>query len=154
MTRNPVEPRGKWIPWARWLLLLVSFPVAAYEASLVPETVPRTAFLFLAIASLVVSLLLHKPVQQRFEVDIDGRPVQIELESNLVGTVRMRWVAGAERGAVNLGRVWGASHWFEPRIAIAGTSRRLLVYINQHGFLISNGLEPYAFDIRENTMHF
>jgi hypothetical protein len=154
MTRNPAEPKGKWVPWLRFFLLFVSLPVAVFEASLIQDPSLRSGFVVMAIASLGISLLLHKPIQQRFEVDIDGRPVQIELETNAFGTVRMQWSGGSERGAMNLGRYWGISEWFEPRIVIAGISRRMLIYISQRGFLISNGLEPYAFSIRENTMHF
>jgi hypothetical protein len=91
---------GKWVLWLRWLSALALILALACLAGEFRSSPP--AF-WLFVTAIVAIPWFYKPIKQRIELVIDGQPVSLRLEINLLGRIRWRWQSKAASSAETLG---------------------------------------------------
>jgi len=113
--------------------------------------------MYWALIGLILAIpCFYKPVKQRIELAIDGQPVSIRFDMNLLGRIRWRWQSGVASNTETLGRFLGAPLWFEKEIPVGPSKRRILVYARPYpnGFLVSNGGQNYSFAVVRDAFSF
>jgi hypothetical protein len=87
--------------------------------------------------------------------EIDGKPVRMRFEVNLIGTARMKWRADGESGVISLGRLSGSPVWLEPKVSILGAERKFLIYANiSQGFVVGIPDKTQSFAVRDSRLIF
>jgi uncharacterized protein (DUF58 family) len=144
---------GKWVLWVRWFGALALMIALAYLAGRFRDSV--FAF-WLFICFIVAIPWFYKPIKQRIELALDGQPVSLRIEMNLLGRIRWHWQSDVATSAETLGWFYGVPLWFEREISVGSTKRRVLVYAKPYpnGFLVSSGSQNYPFAVVHDAFCF